>query len=241
MRTVLHIILIFSISFTMFGQKEVPKKSGELKLENYKLPTIDDTPKTEEPKATLGYKSILTQKDDNYLKRFTIKKDDKAESILVQKDKGYDFDEDRKAALNNKLKEATTGNQKTQYLGEFTIETKMVKIMCRDHQEPDGDVVSILLNDEVAIQSIYLDSAYKTFYLTLKEGTNHIDFKALNQGTSGPNTAAFVVFDEFGKQVTSSEWNLNTGVKASLIIMSKAKKNTEDKTSNSKEETTKEE
>lgn len=241
MRIVLSIATLFLISFSALAQKEVQNKSGELKLENYKLPTLDETPKVEEPQATLGYKSILSKKEDNYLKKFTFKKEDKVQPIMVQKDKGYDFDEDRKSALNDRLKEATTGNQTTQYLGEYTVETNLIKVMCRDHQEPDGDVVSILVNDEVVVQSVYLESGYKTFFLTLKEGTNHIDFKALNQGTSGPNTAAFVVFDEFGKQITSSQWNLNTGVKASLIIMNKAKETPEEKPSNTKEETTKEE
>ena len=236
MRIALLIAFLFLISFTTLAQKEVPKKTGELKLENYKLPTTDETPKVEEPQVTIGYKSILTKKDDSYLKKFTFKKEDKVQPIMVQKDKGYDFDEDRKSALNNKLKEATTGNQSTQYLGEFTVETNLIKVMCRDHQEPDGDVVSILVNDEVVVQSVYLESGYKTFFLALKEGSNHIDFRALNQGTSGPNTAAFVIFDEFGKQITASQWNLNTGVKASLTIMNKAKENAEEKKETTKEE-----
>ncbi len=223
MRILLYILCLFLISFSGFSQPEKKIKSGELKLDNYKVPTIEETPKEIVPKATIGYKSILSKKDDTYLKKFTFKKDDKVEPIMVQKDKGYDFDEDRKNALNNKLKEATKGNQTTQYLGEFTVETNLVKVMCRDHQEPDGDVVSILLNGEVVVQSVYLESGYKTFFVKLVKGRNQIDFLALNQGTSGPNTAAFLVFDEYGKQVTSSEWNLNTGVKASLAIMNKAK------------------
>lgn len=222
MNKILLVVFLLLISVSSVAQKEVPKKSGELKLENYKLPTFDETPKNEEPKATIGYKSILTQKDDNYLKKFTFKKDDKVEPIMLQKEKGYDFDEDRKKALNDRLKEATTGNQKTQYLGEFSVETNLVKVMCRDHQEPDGDVVAILVNDTVVVRSITLEAGYKTFYLSLKKGSNRIDFKALNQGTSGPNTAAFVVYDEFGNMVTSSEWNLNTGVKASLTIINKS-------------------
>jgi hypothetical protein len=221
MRTLLSIVFLFLITFNMLGQREVPKKSGELKLENYKMPTINNKPKVEEPKATIGYKSILTTKEDVYLKKFTFKKEEKVQPIMVQKDKGYDFDEDRKNALNDRLKEASTGNQKTQYLGEFIVETNLIKIMCRDHQEPDGDVVSILLNEKVVVQSVLLEAGYKTFFVSLEKGSNHIDFVALNQGTSGPNTAAFLVFDEFGKQITSSEWNLNTGVKASLIIMNK--------------------
>lgn len=222
MNKILLIVCLLLASISTVAQKEVPKKSGELKLENYKLPTPEDTPKDELPKASIGYESIFSKKEDSYLKKFTIKKEEKVESIMVQKDEGYDFDEDRKNALNNRLKEASTGNQKTQYLGEFSVNTNLVKVMCRDHQEPDGDVVSILVNDIVVVQSITLEAGYKTFYLSLAKGSNKIDFKALNQGTSGPNTAAFVVYDEFGNMVTSSEWNLNTGVKASLTILNKS-------------------
>lgn len=221
MRTSLIILFIFSFSINMVAQGELPKKSGELKLEGYKIPTFEEAPKVEEPKPTLGYESIFSKKEDNYLKKFTFKKEEKSQSIMVQKEKGYDFDEDRKNALNDRLKEATTGNQKTQFLGEYIVEANFIKIMCRDHQAPDGDVVSILLNDKVVVQSILLESGFKTFFVSLEEGSNHIDFLALNQGSSGPNTAAFVIFDEYGKQVMTSEWNLNTGVKASLIIMNK--------------------
>jgi hypothetical protein len=242
MRILLYTFFLFLISFVGFSQPEKKVKSGELKLDNYKVPTIEETPKEIVPEATIGYKSILSKKEDNYLKKFTFKKDDKVEPIMVQKDKGYDFDEDRKNALNNKLKEATTGNQSTQYLGEFTVETNLVKVMCRDHQEPDGDVVSILLNGEVVVQSVYLESGYKTFFIELVKGRNQIDFLALNQGLSGPNTAAFLVFDEYGKQVTSSEWNLNTGVKASLAIMNKAKEDeVKKKETTNKDETTEQE
>jgi len=241
MRTIFLSVCLFLFSISMIAQGEVPKKAGELKLQNYKLPTIEEAPKEELPKATIGYKSILSKKDDSYLKKFTIKKNDSVEPIMVQKDKGYDFNEDRKNALNDRLHEATTGNQKTQYLGEFSVETNLVKVMCRDHQEPDGDVVSILVNDVTVVRSITLEAGYKTFFLTLEKGNNRIDFMALNQGTSGPNTAAFIVYDEFGKQVTSSEWNLNTGVKASLVIINKSKADEKPKEEETKEEETKEE
>jgi hypothetical protein len=238
MRILYSITLLLLISCSIYSQGETPKISGELKLKDYKFPTIEVVPKIELPKATIGYKSILTKKEDIYLKKFTFKKEEKVAPIMVEKEKGYDFDEDRKNNLNNRLKEATTGNQKTQYLGEFTVETDLIKIMCRDHQDPDGDVVSILLDDIVVVRSIILEAGFKTFYVSLKKGSNRLDFMALNQGTAGPNTAAFVVFDETGKQIASSEWNLNTGVKASLVIVNKAKDNVDEEKKTKEEEKT---
>ncbi len=215
-------IFLIAVSFLMKAQPENSKKIGELKLANYTVPTFEDLPKIELPKATIGYKSVFLQKEDNYLNKFTFEKNEKVKSIMVQPDQGYDFNEDRKKALNKIIKEDKTGNQKTQYLGEFSVKSDLIKVMCRDHQEPDGDVVSILVNNKVVVQSITLEGGFKTFYLNLEKGTNYIDFLALNQGLSGPNTAAFVIFDEFGNKIASSQWNLNTGVKASLVMMNKS-------------------
>ena len=48
---------------------------------------------------------------------------------------------------------------------------------------------------------------------------NKIDFVALNQGESGPNTAEVRVFDDKGKLVGANRWNLATGVKSTYIIV----------------------
>jgi hypothetical protein len=50
---------------------------------------------------------------------------------------------------------------------------------------------------------------------------------ALNQGTSGPNTAAFSVFDDSGRLITSNEWNLTTGIKASIVVIKEEQKKSE--------------
>ena len=55
--------------------------------------------------------------------------------------------------------------------------------------------------------------------MPLVEGINKIEFVALNQGESGPNTAEFQVFDDNGVLVSSKKWNLLTGVTASIILI----------------------
>jgi hypothetical protein len=104
------------------------------------------------------------------------------------------------------------------FLGEFRTGSKIVKIACRDHEYPDGDLVRIWLNEKVAINSILLDVDFREVYLDLNDGFNKVEIEALNQGESGPNTAQFVVVDDNGKVITSNKWNLTTGVKAKLII-----------------------
>lgn len=105
-----------------------------------------------------------------------------------------------------------------QDLGSFRTQSKGIKIICRDFQYPDGDRVTILVNDIPVVYNITLRRAYQVFTIPLQKGINRIAFKALNQGTSGPNTAAFKVYDDSGNLISSNEWNLATGAKATLLI-----------------------
>ena len=75
-----------------------------------------------------------------------------------------------------------------------------------------------MLNDIPVIKNITLRSGYQGFDIPLEVGINRISIIALNQGTSGPNTAAFKVFDDAGNVISSNEWNLATGAKAVIII-----------------------
>ena len=105
------------------------------------------------------------------------------------------------------------------YFGDFRSKSKFIKVMCRDHEAVDGDRVSIILNDQVVQSSIYLSESFKVFFIELQPGFNNLEFLALNQGESGPNTAQFIVQDEFGNVLLSDIWNLSTGAKASLTVV----------------------
>ena len=105
-----------------------------------------------------------------------------------------------------------------QDLGSFRTQSKAVRIICIDFQYPDGDRVTITINDIPVIRNITLYSSYQSFDLPLQVGINKIAFIVLNQGTSGPNTAGFTVFDDAGNVISSNEWNLATGAKATVII-----------------------
>jgi hypothetical protein len=105
-----------------------------------------------------------------------------------------------------------------QDLGSFRTQSKSVNIICRDYQYPDGDRVTIFVNDIPVIYNILLEQNYKKFNIPLQVGINKIVIEALNQGTSGPNTAAFKVYNDEGILISSNEWNLATGAKATLLI-----------------------
>ena len=106
-----------------------------------------------------------------------------------------------------------------QYLGDFISSTENVRIVFRDHQEPDGDRVQIRFNDDVIYPNILLTQRYKKMDIKLLEGFNKIDFVALNQGESGPNTAEVRVYDDDGNVMMSNLWNLATGSKATFIVV----------------------
>lgn len=105
-----------------------------------------------------------------------------------------------------------------QDLGSIRTNSKSINIICRDFQYPDGDRVTIYINDFPVVVNIVLQQRYQKFSIPLEVGINKIDIKALNQGTSGPNTAAFKVFNDAGQLISSNEWNLATGAKATLLV-----------------------
>lgn len=105
-----------------------------------------------------------------------------------------------------------------QDLGSISTNSESVNIICRDFQYPDGDRVTIYVNDIPVITNITLKSRYQSFNIPLEEGVNKIKIVALNQGTSGPNTAAFKVYNDTGMLLSKNEWNLATGAKATLVV-----------------------
>ncbi|MBG42406.1 MAG: hypothetical protein CL530_00380 [Aequorivita sp.] len=108
---------------------------------------------------------------------------------------------------------------KDQYLGDFKTTAKKATFMYRDHEFVDGDMIRIYVNGEIAIPQARLEGSFRGFDLPLQDGFNKIDFEALNQGSSGPNTAQLNIYDEIGNLLASYEWNLLTGNKATAIIV----------------------
>ena len=115
--------------------------------------------------------------------------------------------------------EQRNGSKTDQYFGGFKSKSKFVNISYRDHGAVDGDLIQVRLNDDIVVARVYLTNSFSGLKLDLQPGINKIDFVALNQGQSGPNTAEFFVVDDTGKVVSSNQWNLATGVKASFVIV----------------------
>ncbi len=122
--------------------------------------------------------------------------------------------------LNRPEAEMNPGDFKVdQYLGDIKSKSDRVRIVFRDHQHPDGDRVQVRMNDAVRFPNLLLQESYQKLDVELTVGFNKIDFVALNQGESGPNTAEVRVYDEQGNLLMANRWNLATGSKATFIVV----------------------
>lgn len=109
--------------------------------------------------------------------------------------------------------------KKNQNLGNFKTGSLTAKVRYRDAAYVDGDKIRVYLNDKVIEYEVVLDGDFKGFEIKLEKGINKIDFEALNEGFAPPNTAEFEVYDDKGKIISASQWNLGIDYKATLILM----------------------
>jgi len=105
------------------------------------------------------------------------------------------------------------------YLGDIKTKSKFIRIVCRDHEYEDGDRIKLLLNKAIIHPNITLRNSAYIIDVQLKVGLNTIEFFALNEGSSSPNTAQLKVYNESEVIIASGEWLLTTGYKASLIVL----------------------
>lgn len=109
--------------------------------------------------------------------------------------------------------------KRNQYFGDFKTSSKFIKLVYRDHLAFDGDRVQVVVNDKVILSNVLLEPSYKSIQIDLNIGFNKIEIIALNQGTSGPNTAEFQVYDDQGETISSNQWELATGFKGTIILI----------------------
>ena len=144
----------------------------------------------------------------------------KANFSMYQKDefvnRTTEFADRTRVAPKGESNEAYRGNQS---FGEVKTKSKFMQVMARDFGAEDGDRIKIMVNDRTVVDEIYLTNSFKGIQITLDEGFNKLDFEALNQGTSGPNTAEFRIYDDKENLITSNQWNLATGFKASVMVI----------------------
>ena len=200
-------------------------------LINYSFSQIETKPLEKKIEIDKNSKSILKLPENNlpnYLKKDFFSKNPSFEGRKgfendIQMENEETFINPGNAYLKKLNSYKSEGNapkfKADQYLGDFISSTENVRIVFRDHQEPDGDRVQIRFNDDIIYPNILLTQKYKKMDVKLMDGFNKIDFVALNQGESGPNTAEVRVYDDDGNVMMSNLWNLATGSKATFIVV----------------------
>ena len=174
----------------------------------------------------------IKPQENEYLQRDFLKKDPiditnpnlnkDAKINMENQEKFLDPGDYYLSKLNGKSLEGNKDPNKyksNQYMGDYRIKGSKARIIFRDHEYPDGDRVRILHNDQVIQPNVLLVERFKGLSVSLVDGFNKIDFVALNQGESGPNTAEVRVYDESGNMTASNQWNLATGVRATYILV----------------------
>ncbi len=221
MKQGLVIVILMCCVSAVFGQPDTEKKNA------IKIPAVETKKKDTTPQLIIkpNSKIGLTKPRKNISgipteSKVSITKPKKEFSMIDDsglRNPGEIFEKQfNKVAVEQGLKIETMADV---FLGDIRNNGKFVKIICRDHEYPDGDMVRVYLNDDIIVPSMVLTSGYKGFDVHLKPGINKIVFQALNQGESGPNTAEFLVYDDNGNLVSSKKWNLLTGVKATVNVI----------------------
>ncbi len=214
-------LFLFALGFSFFGmyaQIDSPKKKLNFAPIPDKNAPIQNSSEEKVP-TVIKFESSIGKDKDNAFKSVSLSP--KVELKTTQKEPVRNAGELYTDKVKSSLKQESgiaVKFKSDSFLGSFESETKIIKIACRDHEYPDGDIVRIWLNDLVAINAITLTEDFSSVYLDLQEGINKIEIEALNQGESGPNTAQFVITNENGVTVTNNKWNLLTGAKAKLVI-----------------------
>lgn len=209
MKNIFVFLFFLGFSLLCFGQFE-KKNTGKIEFRN--LPSDNQNTKLSEKDFEKALQEKFQKQRKKQLKNQ--KKDHlKYKGILTAKMR-YEKN------FKNPFSESGNSYAKIdQDFGFFSTKENGITILCRDHGAPDGDVVTVYLNNLPIIRELTLENHFRQFSVPLKKGVNTIYFKALNQGSSGPNTAHFMIFNKSEKVIANNLWNLATGAKATLTII----------------------
>ena len=173
------------------------------------------------PKTSVNIPPVINKNPNSFTFKKIEKKKDEKGFMIADNEYFLNPGETYLKRLNKEKEKNPNNYTGDAYLGDVKTISETANIVCRDFEYVDGDRVSIMVNDEIVVQNLTLNSSFRGINLKLKEGFNKIDFIALNQGDSGPNTAELRIYDDNKKLISSNQWNLATGAKATLIIVKK--------------------
>ncbi|MEZ4779996.1 MAG: hypothetical protein R2786_11525 [Flavobacteriaceae bacterium] len=189
-----------SIQFQV-EDKDTPSPSG-LELPAIKLPSLSIPVEERNPNTNMSIGEEETPKLD-----------------ITKTDGFLDNKTNNAPKAFTKDKEPTEEFDRDMNLGNIKTGAKFLSVQYRDHEYVDGDLIRVYVNGDIVQSSVFLDSSFSGFTLALEKGVNKIEFEALNQGSSGPNTAELHVYDDNGLIISAKEWNLLTGRRAIITVV----------------------
>ncbi|MDT0554854.1 hypothetical protein [Patiriisocius hiemis] len=210
-----HLFFTLLLLTTFFVQAQIETAKPKVKIEaekNDPTPEGLKLPNTKVRGLTNPNKPITSNIDPN------ISKNDKKLDI-TKGDGLLDYKTNNAPKYFTKDKEASEKYGRDQNLGEVITKASTVNVLYRDHEFVDGDRIRVLVNDNVVQSYVTLQGSFQGFDLPLEKGINKVEFIALNQGASGPNTAELHIYDDKDMLISAKEWNLLTGYRASFLII----------------------
>ena len=226
----LKLTLLFTLLITssLFAQVDGEKKSTAIPAVENKDEKKEETPKPAPILITPNEKPSLTNTSKENIsgikiKSPTYKNPNKQfsmidNSTLINPSTIFE----KKWADEKKKREAeslTPEKLGDQFLGDFKITGEFINVICRDFGEEDGDLVRVIVNDDVYVARLELLNGFKSFKIPLVDGINKVDFYAINQGLVGYNTAEFQIFSDTETLIFTKSWHLSTNSKATLVFI----------------------
>jgi len=106
---------------------------------------------------------------------------------------------------------------------EYKLEHKEIELVCYDHDKPDGDIVSVLVNNEVLIDRQEIDIRSRKELrakLTLELNKEYIIVsKAWNLGTIPPNTMTMEIYGKNNKFLKKVELTSDIGTSEAIKLI----------------------
>lgn len=196
MKKILFLIIVISTSYHGYTQNELFNKFKPIPAKDSKIkeiiPPKEITPKIDSPIVEKETESSQINPEELFKDSNLYKKENNSEGIFYRRN---------------------------QYLGSFKTKSFISTIRYRDAAFVDGDKIKVYLNDKIIEPEVNLNGEFQEFKINLIQGINKIDFEALNEGFASPNTAEFQVYDDKGTVIESSQWNVGTGYKATIILI----------------------
>ena len=209
------VFFIINCEATLVAQFENPNNSVQFEVveDDFKTPNGMELPAIRLP-------NIIKSKNPLRMNDYSGLGIEKSKLLdITHEDDFLDLKTNEAPKYFTKDKKITEEFGRDQYLGELKTGSLNATIMYRDHEYVDGDRVRIYVNGDIIKSSVYLSAGFSGFTFKLQPGFNKVEFQALNQGSSGPNTAELRIFNEGGEVISTNQWNLTTGRKATVTII----------------------